>query len=962
MKLNLRLLFYSFTIFAALSLSGYAQINYSESFDDDTHNWDLYDFYEAEGISCEGAGSLYANLYDGWFFGYFAEMTSPALGTSLGTEVTLTYQYKLLEYDDENPTVPVQNADDWGYFEVYYATSPTGPFTLIETIDPDNHIESADCATRTATFTPPAGVELYIYVVAELGDLSNDFLFFFDEITVVEEPLEACTGTPAVVATLASTAFSCEEGDVTLSLPFATASGLEYQWQTSANGTDFTDVATGGEDDTYVTTQTATTWYRAVITCTASGQSVNSTPVQVVASGLPCYCDIEFWSIVEPITNVEFAGIDNASSPETDASPSLENFTNVAPAQVNAGGTYDIALEGNTNGDYETFFTVFIDFNHNGEFEFIGEAFEIGSIENSDGEDGQEATGEIYIPLDAMQGLTMMRIVKNYDEYTIDSCGEENGWGQAEDYLVNILPPVQLDYVNLQWPPTMELSVGETGTVYAQAYEDGVTPGAGPGAGVTAWIGISEEDTDPSTWDTWIPATYNTAVTGNNDEFMVDIGAGLEPGTYYYASRFQLQEGPYTYGGYTPTGGGYWDGTTNVSGVLTVTCDTEAPTAVAEQQFCAGATVAGLSADGDTIVWYTTETGGEPLEEETVLENGTYYAAQIPEGGCESQSRTAVTITVVTIDTPNVTVIQPTCAVNSGSITIDTPSGDGLVYSINGADFQASNVFSELEGGTYMVYVENELGCISEPFTVVLEPAEGVEAPVADAQQTVCNGSALEELMAEGDNVVWYADETGGEPLDIETMLTDGTTYYAASVDGECESERTAVTVTLNVVPAPTGETIQEFDGPATLTFEDIDITAEGELTWYASEEDALNSDNDLDNDYEITETQTLYVTQEIDGCESAPFAVTVEVVLSTESFDSAAFRYHPNPVKDVLTLTYSSAIENVVVYNLLGQSVIERSGSSNEMQLDMAQLSAGTYIVKVTSQGAVKTLKVVKQ
>ena len=100
-------------------------------------------------------------------------MVSPSIGTSVGTEITLTYQYKLLEYDSDTPTVPVQNADNWGFFEVYYSPSPTGPFTLLETVDPTNHVESADCATRTVTFTPPAGSEVYIYVYAELDDFSN---------------------------------------------------------------------------------------------------------------------------------------------------------------------------------------------------------------------------------------------------------------------------------------------------------------------------------------------------------------------------------------------------------------------------------------------------------------------------------------------------------------------------------------------------------------------------------------------------------------------------------------------------------------------------------------------------------------------------------------------------------------------------------------------------------------------
>uniref|UniRef100_UPI002CA40937 choice-of-anchor J domain-containing protein n=1 Tax=Lentimicrobium sp. TaxID=2034841 RepID=UPI002CA40937 len=122
-----------------------------------------------------------------------------------------------------------------------------------------------------------------------------------------------------------------------------------------------------------------------------------------------------------------------------------------------------------------------------------------------------------------------------------------------------------------QWPPTATIALTENVSVYAQCWEPGVTPGAGPGVGIECWIGISSSDTDPSTWDYWVPAAYNTGFDpgSNNDEYFAEIGnaQGIPPGTYYYASRFRYLGGPFTYGGI----GGPWDGTTNVSGILTVT-------------------------------------------------------------------------------------------------------------------------------------------------------------------------------------------------------------------------------------------------------------------------------------------------------------------------------------------------------------------------------------------------------
>jgi len=130
-----------------------------------------------------------------------------------------------------------------------------------------------------------------------------------------------------------------------------------------------------------------------------------------------------------------------------------------------------------------------------------------------------------------------------------------------------IAPPPQIDWANLQWPPSGTIALGDGYTVYAQVYEPGVTDAAGQGAGLNCWIGYSTTNTDPSTWTNWIPATFNTDA-GNNDEFQTNLGAAiLATGTYYYASKFQLGIADPVYGGFS---GGFWNGTSNVSGVLTV--------------------------------------------------------------------------------------------------------------------------------------------------------------------------------------------------------------------------------------------------------------------------------------------------------------------------------------------------------------------------------------------------------
>ena len=144
--------------------------------------------------------------------------------------------------------------------------------------------------------------------------------------------------------------------------------------------------------------------------------------------------------------------------------------------------------------------------------------------------------------------------------------------------------PATIDWCNLQWPENGNQNLGGAFDVYAQVYisgrtNDGDNP-ADAGDGIQAWIGISQtnatstSDFTSSNW-TWIPATYNTD-SGNNDEFKADVMPSIyAAGTYYYATRFQLNSGDYYYGGYSEDGngtseGGFWDGTTYKSGVLTV--------------------------------------------------------------------------------------------------------------------------------------------------------------------------------------------------------------------------------------------------------------------------------------------------------------------------------------------------------------------------------------------------------
>lgn len=159
-----------------------------------------------------------------------------------------------------------------------------------------------------------------------------------------------------------------------------------------------------------------------------------------------------------------------------------------------------------------------------------------------------------------------------YGGYNAGGGGFWDGVNNVSGVLtINPIGGPTVDWCNLQWPLDGNIQEGNEFIVYAQTWIQDVTsiPGATPG--LSAWIGVNTENSDPATWDenAWKSATFNVDA-GNNDEFMADIGSSLSGGTYYYASRFQIEDGSYSYGGYNAGGGGFWDGTNNVSGTLVV--------------------------------------------------------------------------------------------------------------------------------------------------------------------------------------------------------------------------------------------------------------------------------------------------------------------------------------------------------------------------------------------------------
>ncbi|WP_040247783.1 T9SS type A sorting domain-containing protein [Psychroserpens mesophilus] len=99
-----------------------------------------------------------------------------------------------------------------------------------------------------------------------------------------------------------------------------------------------------------------------------------------------------------------------------------------------------------------------------------------------------------------------------------------------------------------------------------------------------------------------------------------------------------------------------------------------------------------------------------------------------------------------------------------------------------------------------------------------------------------------------------------------------------------------------------------------------------------------------------------------VDRGGSSWFDLTVQdASLSTQEFQLAEVKLFPNPVNDVLHMQSNSIMENVEIFNLLGQRIKAFTFEPNNNTIDMSALTDGIYLVQLSVNGNELTYKVIK-
>ncbi len=135
------------------------------------------------------------------------------------------------------------------------------------------------------------------------------------------------------------------------------------------------------------------------------------------------------------------------------------------------------------------------------------------------------------------------------------------------------------------------------------------------------------------------------------------------------------------------------------------------------------------------------------------------------------------------------TIIQPTCTVPTGEITVTDPNGAGYTYSTGGV-FQASPVFSGLVPGDYTITVRDAGGCEATTTATITTAPGAPPVPVFTVTQPNCSIATGEVQITSpvGANFSYSIDGSTFDPSPVIASIAPGNyTLTVRDVSG-CES------------------------------------------------------------------------------------------------------------------------------------------------------------------------------
>ncbi|MBZ0328318.1 MAG: T9SS type A sorting domain-containing protein [Altibacter sp.] len=138
------------------------------------------------------------------------------------------------------------------------------------------------------------------------------------------------------------------------------------------------------------------------------------------------------------------------------------------------------------------------------------------------------------------------------------------------------------------------------------------------------------------------------------------------------------------------------------------------------------------------------------------------------------------------------------------------------------------------------------------------------------------------------------------------------------------------------------------------------DATSGSELTYIASNSNICGFSNLTEIE---TEPNTYYYifAHSQHAVNSVLFNIDSDILGTSENL-LEGFSFYPNPTSLEINLSAKNTIDEVSMYNLLGQRVLLQKPNATRNTVDVSFLQSGLYVMHVSSEGKTATYKIVKR
>lgn len=314
---------------------------------------------------------------------------------------------------------------------------------------------------------------------------------------------------------------------------------------------------------------------------------------------------------------------------------------------------------------------------------------------------------------------------------------------------------------------------------------------------------------------------------------------------------------------------------------------------------------------------------------------------------------------------PSVNVIgSPACEGETVSLDATLPPGvppNATIFwrgpsgtSFQGATWNLTNI-TNAQAGRYEVRYEIG-GDTSAPSVVEVSVKPTPAAPKLSSKTYYCINEQFEEVEADGENIIWYLDPTGGTgttiPPYVNTTYPGTYTWYATQTVNGCESrERSSIEIT--VAPMPDPPIVSTPIGFCEKEPAEPLVAIGTNLRWYDVPHGGIGAAVAPIPGTSVQDTQQYWVSQIIQGCESPRAKIDVIITFKPNGMIVPSMVPSALCQGDTMSFKYFGSGTPLTAYNWTiptGGTPIGEIENNGQGPLVIQFDSAGTYQVTLVA------------